>query len=282
MSAAIERDPDLDVVAVYRRTIGASLERVWENVLDWEHLPWVHEGSFADIHCDDAGPWGWRAEVRYPGGEHRSHIELLTDRNAGRYVTRVLDGPGAGGEVWTTLAAVDARETDIVVEFCARVPSGVDLESMGAGYVALYERLWTEDEQMMQRRQVELDRLAAESPHPDASAVLDLGSCEEVRARLPLQLEAFGSRLQIVEVDGAWVVHSLICPHLLGPLDDAPVTGGEVECPWHGYRFDVRSGRSCDGRRLRLARVARLEVDVATDRVRLVSLAKGESGDRSH
>ncbi len=36
-------------VGFYRRTIRASLSRVWENVLDWEHLPWLHRSSFSDI-----------------------------------------------------------------------------------------------------------------------------------------------------------------------------------------------------------------------------------------
>ena len=38
---------ELNVVATYRRTIHASLERIWENVLDWEHLPWLHRSAFA-------------------------------------------------------------------------------------------------------------------------------------------------------------------------------------------------------------------------------------------
>jgi hypothetical protein len=28
-------------VATYERTVRASLDRVRENVLDWEHLPWL-------------------------------------------------------------------------------------------------------------------------------------------------------------------------------------------------------------------------------------------------
>jgi hypothetical protein len=61
MTEKLTRDSDLTTVATYRRTIGASAERVWENVLDWEHLPWLHSGSFSDIVCNGAGEWGWRA-----------------------------------------------------------------------------------------------------------------------------------------------------------------------------------------------------------------------------
>jgi nitrite reductase/ring-hydroxylating ferredoxin subunit len=54
-----------------------------------------------------------------------------------------------------------------------------------------------------------------------------------------------------------------VCPHRLGPLGDAPVEGGSVVCPWHGYRFDLRRGGCADGRRLRLAPPPRIEIDAA-------------------
>ena len=39
----------LRTVARYDRIVGASLERAWENVRDWEHLPWLHNRSFRSI-----------------------------------------------------------------------------------------------------------------------------------------------------------------------------------------------------------------------------------------
>ena len=53
----------LTLAAVYEREVAASLERIWENVLDWEHLPWLHRTSFQAIHEVEAGPSGWRARV---------------------------------------------------------------------------------------------------------------------------------------------------------------------------------------------------------------------------
>ena len=270
MGEHLIRNSDLTVVATYRRAIGASLERVWENVLDWEHLPWLHSGSFADIKCIDAGDWGWRAQVRSPGSEALTNIELLTEPAAGRYVTRVLDGPGAGGEVWTGLTAAGPDTTEIVVEFCAQVPEGATADSLGAGYVSLYEGLWDEDEAMMQHRQVELDREREASACDSEEDTVELGTVKSVAEGLPLQVMAFGSRVQVVELAGEWIVHSLTCPHSLGPLDESEIEDGEIECPWHGYRFDVKTGRSCDGRGLRMRCPATLEVDEAADRVRLV------------
>jgi nitrite reductase/ring-hydroxylating ferredoxin subunit len=55
-----------------------------------------------------------------------------------------------------------------------------------------------------------------------------------------------------VEVDGVRIRHATVCPHLGGPLDDAPMEDGCIRCPWHGYRFDLRTGRDAGGGTLRL------------------------------
>jgi nitrite reductase/ring-hydroxylating ferredoxin subunit len=294
MAADLSRNTELEVVAVYRRAIGASLERVWENVLDWEHLPWLHSGSFSSIRCLDSGQWGWRAEVQYPGSDVRSNIALSTDLDAGRYVTRVLDGPGSGGEIWTTVSAAGERVSDIVVEFCLQVSPAVDVKALGDGYLALYERLWDEDETMMRQRQQELDRRGASdeqasdssdttsptaAPPSVSPGPILLGTVEEVRSTLPLSIDALGARMRIIEIEGEWVLHSLTCPHMGGPLDECEVQDGEVVCPWHGYRFDLASGRSSDARRLRLSCPADLEVDHARDRVSLIPRAAAVAAD---
>jgi len=40
---------------------------------------------------------------------------------------------------------------------------------------------------------------------------------------------------------------SATCPHAGGPLDEGPLTGDVVECPWHGSRFCMRDGRVLTG-----------------------------------
>jgi len=41
-------------------------------------------------------------------------------------------------------------------------------------------------------------------------------------------------------------VHAIdgICPHQGGPLAEGTLEGPVVTCPWHGWQFDVRTGRS--------------------------------------
>jgi nitrite reductase/ring-hydroxylating ferredoxin subunit len=35
------------------------------------------------------------------------------------------------------------------------------------------------------------------------------------------------------------------CPHNGGPLGKGELQGRELVCPWHGWRWDVTSGRNC-------------------------------------
>ncbi len=36
-----------------------------------------------------------------------------------------------------------------------------------------------------------------------------------------------------------------VCPHRRGPLDSGDLDEeGIVTCPWHGWRFDIRTGKS--------------------------------------
>ncbi|MEM7409849.1 MAG: Rieske (2Fe-2S) protein [Myxococcota bacterium] len=243
-------------VARYRRRVGASLERVWENVRDWEHLPWLHRDSFKSIALREAGDFGWRARAEMRAVPGTFDLELVIG-NDDRYVSRTLSGPGAGTEIWTSLDPVDAAHTDIEVEFCLPDVPAERVDAFGERYVALYTQLWDEDEAMMQRRSWLLDGPGRGALAPDA---VDLGPVDALASRVPLRVEVGGRPVVVWRDEDNWLAFDALCPHALGPLDAAPIESGRVICPWHGYAFDVRSGRGCDGHeRLRLASAPRLE-----------------------
>ena len=248
--------PPLTRVASYRRTVHASETRVWENVRDWEHLPWLHAASFRSIARLDEGDWGWRARIGLrPAGEIA--LELVIDSASARYVSRTLAGPGLGSEIWTRVAPAAAERTEVDVEFWLPSVEPARAAEIGASYVHLYRRLWDEDEGMMVRRAEQLARARVD----DAGPPVALGSLATLRGGLPTLVEWGGRRWRVVELDGELVVHATVCPHSLGPLEETALDAdGCLRCPWHGYRFDVRSGRSADGRRLRLAQAPHLEI----------------------
>jgi nitrite reductase/ring-hydroxylating ferredoxin subunit len=259
----------LTSVAVYRRTVRASLERVWENVRDWEHLPWLHRASFSGIALERAGREGWRARIGlWPRGPSREILlDLRIDEPRLRYVSHTLEGPGAGTEIWTALEPRADAETDIAVEFLVPDVRPEQAAPLGAAFRALYTRLWDEDESMMIRR---TDLLAARRARGSArdGARVALGALEAVRARAPFCVDAGGEAYRVLDVKGDLVAHAIACPHLLGPLEDAAGEDGSLTCPWHGYRYDLRSGVCAEHPEYRLP-LARLEVDPETGQVEL-------------
>ena len=251
----------LCLAATYRRRENASLERIWENVFDWEHLAHLHDGSFASCALIDAGRWGWRVMLT-PNGAASQQIEMRADRATGRYISTTIEGSGAGTEIRVALALRDSDQVDVTVEFYIPEARPERLAMIGDAYVSAYARLWDEDEAMMQVR----ERALARRRTPNFSAPpLDLGDAQAVRAALPIAFDFGEFPYRLVELDGAFVAHSTVCPHWLGPLDEASVILDEVRCPWHGYRFDVASGTCAAHPPLRLARAP--EISLIDDRV---------------
>ena len=48
--------------------------------------------------------------------------------------------------------------------------------------------------------------------------------------------------LAVFDLGDAVVVVDNECRHVGNPLDDGFVSGGSVTCPWHGWRYDLRTG----------------------------------------
>jgi hypothetical protein len=148
------------LVATYHRTLHASLARVWENVLDWEHLPWLHRSTFAAVELVEQTPEMWRAWVTLAPAARgkRALIEITTDIPNLRYWSRTRGGQGAGSEVLTMLAPVNEQTTNIVVEFRTLSLPPEKAQAVGKAYLQLYQRLWDEDERMMMHKQALIDK----------------------------------------------------------------------------------------------------------------------------
>jgi 3-phenylpropionate/trans-cinnamate dioxygenase ferredoxin subunit len=51
-------------------------------------------------------------------------------------------------------------------------------------------------------------------------------------------------RIAVCNVEGEFYAIEDVCTHDGGPLDQGELEGEEIECPRHGARFDVRTGRA--------------------------------------
>jgi nitrite reductase/ring-hydroxylating ferredoxin subunit len=239
----------------YRRELPVTLERLYENAIDWEHLPYLHRSSFSRIECIDAGDWGFRARTwSQPYDEPRGFvIELRLDRELRRWITTTLDGPGAGTEIWTHALALAEQRTQVVVDFFVPGLDAARRAEAGRYYIDLYAHLYDEDVWMMSERQAQLGAKGLRGAEGAAAVPTILGSLSEVRARLPITIQIGARKFRIVESGGNLIAYSTLCPHLLGPLGASEVRDGIVECPWHGYRYDIRTHRCVSGANISLA-----------------------------
>ncbi|MBI2362389.1 MAG: non-heme iron oxygenase ferredoxin subunit [Elusimicrobia bacterium] len=55
-------------------------------------------------------------------------------------------------------------------------------------------------------------------------------------------VELGGVRIAVCNVEGVFYAVEDVCTHDDGPLGEGSLKGGELECPRHGARFDVKSG----------------------------------------
>lgn len=265
-------DPTLTLAATYRRDVGASVERVLENVFDWEHLPALHDTYFTAVEKLEAGDWGWRVRLSRPPDtpDRQQVLRLQVDRANNRYLVLTEAGIGAGTQYRVTLTPTGPHRTAIEVKYYLPEQRRERIAMLAEKYLRSCERLWSEDEAMMRHREAAIAtaRAWAAAPRPPPEPVR-LGRLAELR--LPMPVTFAGRPFRLVRLgDGTLAAHSTVCPHWLGPLDAAPIEDGcMVRCPWHDYRFDLRSGASVDGRGYRLADAPRVDVD-ATGEVVLV------------
>jgi nitrite reductase/ring-hydroxylating ferredoxin subunit len=55
-------------------------------------------------------------------------------------------------------------------------------------------------------------------------------------------VDVAGEKVCIINIEGNYYAIGNVCTHVGGPLDEGTLEGYEVECPWHGSKFDVRTG----------------------------------------
>lgn len=69
---------------------------------------------------------------------------------------------------------------------------------------------------------------------------------EEVPEGTGTVVEVRGRPLALFHIGGRFYATDNECLHRGGPLGDGFLTGEVVTCPWHGWEYDVRTGRHVD------------------------------------
>jgi nitrite reductase/ring-hydroxylating ferredoxin subunit len=72
---------------------------------------------------------------------------------------------------------------------------------------------------------------------------IPVGDTSDVAPGTALRIVAGGEEIAIYNVDGQFFATSDVCSHDEASLSDGELFGHVVECPLHGARFDVRTGK---------------------------------------
>ena len=72
---------------------------------------------------------------------------------------------------------------------------------------------------------------------------IDVGAVDELEAGGVMLVDVDGIEVAEFNIDGEFYALADVCTHDGGTLADGTVEGYEIECPRHGARFDIRTGK---------------------------------------
>ena len=72
--------------------------------------------------------------------------------------------------------------------------------------------------------------------------LVKVANTKDIQPSQMKEVEVNGEKICLANVDGKYYAIG-ICTHLDGPLAQGKLEGYEVQCPWHGSRFDIRTGK---------------------------------------
>lgn len=72
---------------------------------------------------------------------------------------------------------------------------------------------------------------------------IDIAAAAECPPGTSIERVVNGQVVALANVDGVWQAIDGLCPHQGGPLGTGMLCGTILTCPWHGWQFDVTTGR---------------------------------------
>jgi len=72
---------------------------------------------------------------------------------------------------------------------------------------------------------------------------IKVAETKDIQSTKMKAVEVAGENICLVNVERKYYVIGNVCTHEGGPLAEGTLEGYEVECPWHGSKFDIRTGK---------------------------------------
>ena len=88
------------------------------------------------------------------------------------------------------------------------------------------------------------------SPGGKRARVATVGEIAEGEGRV---VDVEGHTLALFNVGGTFYAIDNMCPHRGGPLGEGDIDGPIVLCPWHAWRWDVRTGSNANNPAVKVA-----------------------------
>jgi nitrite reductase (NADH) small subunit len=73
--------------------------------------------------------------------------------------------------------------------------------------------------------------------------LIRIAGTEDIPPGTGIVVDAGGKSLAVFNVGGNFYAIDNECAHRGGPLGEGELEGTIVECPWHGWTYDVTTGR---------------------------------------
>ena len=199
------------------------LTAVFDIIWLFSHTTWAAYGAFVSLIVGLLGALG-------------SIVTGLADWS---------DTYGAERRVGLNHALFNAAATVLyLVSFLLRLFEGPgdSILAVILGFVGLLSLLYAAylGGEMVFTKGTGVNHTAWEAGGEDYEAVLSVEGVEENRL---YRVMAAGVPVVLLRQGSQFYAISATCPHAGGPLDEGPLTGDVVECPWHGSRFCTRADR---------------------------------------
>ncbi len=80
------------------------------------------------------------------------------------------------------------------------------------------------------------------SAKPTGTKQVKIARVQDVPEGESLEAHADGHRIALFHVPSGFYAISGSCVHRGGPLSEGELNGYMVTCPWHGWKYDIRTG----------------------------------------
>jgi nitrite reductase (NADH) small subunit len=81
---------------------------------------------------------------------------------------------------------------------------------------------------------------------------VSVGKIDELRPGEGRVVDAGGKSVAVFHVEGSYYAIDNSCLHRGGPLGEGDLDGPIVSCPWHAWRWDVRTGANANNPAVRV------------------------------